>query len=206
MKNKNTKVLLGIGTSLICVLTTVMLVHNNKLSSSTSIVKNDDDRTFTLDTPLNIDGTIGTLNVDSLAIYASNCSSIENGVAKLNNGRMVIYCPSGFNENSYYYGFSGSTITEVSITYNNNNKARTIYLDWGGMTEGKTVTGGGTGSYSTFATSASNTNQTITTNSSGNFITSKNTNNKKGLEAIYIHTESNQAIDIISVTITYTCK
>ena len=206
MKNRKIKYLLSLGVSSLCILTTVLLVHNNRLTSSTSITKNNNDRTFVLDTPLNIEGTVGTLDVDNLSVYAPNCSMIENGVARLNNGKMIIYCPSGFNSKNYYYGFSGATLSEVSLTYNNNGSNRTIKIGWGGLSSSNTITGAGTGSFSGFATTGSTESDTITAGSSSTFINSKVSSTNSGFEDIYIHTEGNSSIDIISITITYACK
>ena len=205
---KEKRVLLIAGTMMLISIPVSIVAtnHSNIFTSGTGIVATDNNRTFTLNTPLNIENGVGTLNVGTLSVYAPNCSALENGVARLNDGKLIIYCSSGFNENGYYYGFSGSNISEVSFTYNNNNYAVEFHPGWCGLDENKSVTTSGTGSYSSFVTTASNANQTKTLGSSSTFLGLKAQQVGDGFEDIYIQTKNNKAIDLYSLTITYSCK
>ena len=48
------------------------------------------NRTIVLDSnnQLNISGSVGTLDIGTIRAYAPDCSSMPNGVARLNNGRI----------------------------------------------------------------------------------------------------------------------
>ena len=77
-------------------------------SYASGITSTNKDRTFTLNknTPLDISGDVGTGDYGNLAVYAPNCTSINNGVATLNDGQLVIYCPTAeLDGNGYYQGF-----------------------------------------------------------------------------------------------------
>lgn len=179
----------------------------NIFTIGTGIIRNNNERIFTLNTPLNIIGSKGYLNIGNLSVYAPNCSAIDNVVARLNNGALVIYCPqSSLNSHNYQYGFSGSNISSFSLTYNNRNTPVKFRIGWGGLQADETIIGGGTGSYSSFDSTASNENQIRTLSSTSAFINAKSTQVSKGFECIYIFTNSDFAFDLIDLTIEYSCK
>lgn len=196
--------------------TTMMLVSipisvfvtskSNIFTSGTGIIRSNNNRTFTLNTPLNIEGKVGTLNIGTLSVRATDCSALDNGVARLNNGRLIIYCSSGFNSKSYYYGFSGSSISELSLTYNNNNRTVEFWFCWGGIKADNYISYGGSGTYDTYASTASSEKQTKTFDSGSTYLGLKQGQVDKGLEAIYIRTNDSKAFDLYSLTITYTCR
>lgn len=188
------------------------ILSNETLLAKTfanNITKDGNDRVLTIDSPLNIDGTVGTAAIGTIGVYAPNCRSIENGVARLNNGQMVIYCPeAGINDQGYYHGFSGSTVSAISLLINNNNIKRTIRVYWAGMDINNNVTlssnannRGGT------ETPASNNDQTVSFTTSNAFLgTYQNANKSAGFSCFYIYEANTNAFDLISVTITYSCN
>ena len=94
---KNNKGLLFIATSLLTVIAfTIMATNQNSYLLIQSTADDESNkRSFSLDgnTPLSIDGTVGSLTVGNIDVRAPNCSILENGVATLiDTNYMFIYC------------------------------------------------------------------------------------------------------------------
>lgn len=202
------KLLLGFSIVLTGTLITVSTFNASSYKSlASSITEDGKNRTFTLNTPLNIEDGVGTASYGNLSVYAPNCESIENGVAHLNNGKLIIYCPSaGVDNKGNTIGFTGSTIGAISFIYNNNNVNTTIRVGWGRLTSGGTIEGAGTGSYCGSDTAKSYENQTISTNSSDNNYLINQSSFKSNYSCITLVTSGSAAFDLISLTISFTCK
>lgn len=176
-------------------------------SYASGITSTNKDRTFTLNTPLDISGIVGTRDYGNLAVYAPNCTSINNGVARLNDGQLVIYCPTAeLDGNGYYQGFGDSRISAVSITFNNLNTTLTLRIRWGRMNPSHTIEwAGDSTSYSGNTYNASTENLVYDVPSGGSFLSNPA---PSGYNCVCLSTynPSNNPIDLINMTITFTCK
>ena len=193
----------------------VTVFASNQQSILTSIAGgmtiDGNKRTLVLDssTPLNIDEyNKGTLTIGNIGVYAPNCSALENGVARLTNGEIFLYCATaGLDGSNNYYGFSKAPIESLSITFKNGgvNKKNMLFY-WTKLSQDFVKS---TSSYhSTFEMAITTEAQTLTlTKSNASFILNQNTP-REGLEqCIYICSASTGVdIDLISLTVQYSCN
>ena len=202
------KTLLMIATGLVGCTTIMVAATNNSSILETSIAgltkSNTNDRTLTLNssTPLNIDNGVGTLTVGNIGVYATNCENLNGGVAKMNSScNIYLYCATAdLDSNNRYYGFGGSTISSVTFVVNNHgNTAGNINMSWTKLNND--FTRSGYISNTSLALQSSQDNQTITVNGSNVFLTGQGGENN----CIYIY-YSKSTLDLISLTVEYSCK
>lgn len=207
---KNNKGLLFIATSLLTVIAfTVMATNQN---SSLLIQSTADDesnkRSFSLDgnTPLSIDGTVGSLTVGNIGVRALNCSVLENGVATLiDTNYMFIYCSTAgtYGNSQKQYGFLGSNISSVSITVNNHNaNSSSLILVWLNLDANLNRISESNPYKVTFNLDASSDDQTKTTIPGENFIA----NQHSGYNCIGLYHGKYSNLDIINISVEYSCR
>ena len=176
-------------------------------SFASGIAENGNERVFTLNTQLNIEGKVGTANFDNIAVKARDCSALDGGVARLNTGNLLIYCPTAEMVNNYYVGFAGSTIASVSMTFNDLGTSRTLRLKWCKFGTNFSPEDRGLSKANKYSgpTEGSNNNQTLTVDSS-DFVENQSADKNKGYSCIELSIEDSFPIALYSFTITYTCN
>ena len=192
----------------------VTAINSHNISSFAGGITNTSEkgRTLTLDkdTPLTIDGTVGTLDIGNFRVYAPNCESLENGFVTLKDRcRLIIYCPVAEKTDAgYYRGFASSTVSSVEIVSNNRNKATTTKLQWARINEELTIDYYAD-IYNSFNNDKSEDSQTAIINTSHAFVANQNTpkaaSNKYSCFYM-ISKSSGETIDLYSLTISFTCN
>lgn len=209
MKSKHQSLLILAGTALVATIAVAVSSTNNSALFNSFADTPSKDRTLTLNntTPLEVVGTVGTLIVGNMSVYAKGCSSIANGVGNLGYDGTTIYCNNADLKNDYYQGFGSSTIASLTIEYNNNNKAGEIFIGWGRMNEAHSMSFNTSGTSTTISSTANLENQTYTLSSGTAFINYQDTAKSSGYSCIYIYAKSMSFhFDLISLTVEYTCK
>lgn len=175
-------------------------------SSASGITINGNQRTLTIDTELNIEGKVGTANFGNIAVKSRDCSSLQGGVARLNTGNLLFYCPTAEMVNNYYVGFASSTITGVQMTFNDLGTSRTLRLKWCKFGTNFSPEDRGLSKANKYSgpTEGSNDNQTLTVDSS-DFIENQSADKNKGFSCIELSIEDSFPIELYSFTVTYTC-
>ena len=191
----------------------VTAINSHNISSFAGGITNTSEkgRTLTLDkdTPLTIDGTVGTLDIGNFRVYSPNCTALENGFVTLNNCKLIIYCPNvEKNDKGYYRGFAGSQLSSVEIVSNNRNKTFTPRIIWGRTNDGTSIETSETPGWNSFNATASSENDTTTfTNSNGAFITGQDTAKTSGYTCLCISTKgTSNILDLYNLTISFTCN
>ena len=192
----------------------VTVFASNQQSILTSIAGgmtiDGNKRTLVLDssTPLNIDEyNKGTLTIGNIGVYAPNCSALENGVARLTNGEIFLYCATaGLDGSNNYYGFSKAPIESLSITFKHGGTATTksMYFYWTKLSQDFVKST--YSSPSSLEMTKTTEEQTFVLNSSNaRFILYQSTPREGSYPCIYIST-SEVDIDLISLTVQYSCS
>ena len=192
----------------------VTAINSHNISSFAGGITNTSEkgRTLTLDkdTPLTIDGTVGTLDIGNFRVYAPNCESLENGFVTLKDRcKLIIYCPNvEKNNKGFYRGFASSSISSVEIVSNNRNKTFTPRVIWGRTSDGSTIQTYEGAGWNSFNKTASNSNVTTTfTSSNGAFIKQQDTGKTQGYTCLTISTDGTAiTLDLYSLTISFTCN
>lgn len=206
MKNKKQSILIATGLGLIATIAVaVYSTNNNSLLNSLAggiVHTSDKGRTLTLDstTPLEIDGTTGSLIVDNIGIYANMCQSHDNGVVTMTGGGLYLYCATAGLNGTHLYGFNNSTIASLSIVINSHGQAGNLTAAWVNLNEDLTKDGS-VSSSTQYTLTATNENQTLDYSGSCTFISGQGS----GRPCINIF-YSKSIIDIVSLTVEYTCK
>ena len=203
MKNIK-KSLLMVATGLVATtaITIIATNQNSILHNSFADEPNPNDRALVLDssTPLNVSEPLGHLAVGNIGVYASNCTSLDNGVVTMNSGGLYLYCATAGMNGTYRYGFNGSTVSSLSLELNSRGQSGTVTVMWVKLTESYSQ------SVSSYKVSRDLTdtseNQTITVSGSNNFINGQG----NGYPCIYIYYSKSAPLDIFNLTVQYTCK
>ena len=186
---------------------TVVATSHNAIFENTfagGTVINDKERTTTFDseTSVVVDGSARTFTEGNLGLYVSNSSQLENGLFTLESGNAYVYCPTaGVNANNKQYGFSGSTISSISIVVNNRNVyGAKLTMGWAQLDSELAKTSGPSSTWNYNLAQSSN-NQTITTESTDNVITGQHS----GYNCLCIFWSKTAPLDVVSLTINYSC-
>jgi len=216
MKDKKSLYLFAIGTGLVATISLAVFYSNNSLLFSSYaggvVHTSDKGRTLILDstTPLVVDGEgKGRVTLGNMAAFSPNCSALSGGIATIYNYGIAIYCPTAAKNGDYYRGFASSTVTNVSITFNGSTADRTVYVCWG-RTNGTSISGYGLTVSATMDVKANTPNQTFTYNNNDDTVlkdqnTPKEAANKNSCLYIYVN-GYDKPVDLVSLTVQYTCK
>ena len=207
MKDKKSLYLIVTGIGLITTIAVaVFSTSNTSLFKSLAggiVHTSDKGRTLTLDstTPLEIDGTTGSLVVGNVGVYANNCEALDNGVITMNGGSLALYCSTaGLNASDRYYGFNGSDISAIIIVLNNRNTKFTLNTRWARVDSTLKISSYSSGTSKEIE--ASSENQTIELTTSNSIIGTK----VDTYPCICFYSSKSDALDIISLTVQYTCN
>lgn len=216
MKDKKSLYLIVTGIGLITTIAVaVFSTSNTSLFKSLAggiVHTSDKGRTLTLDssTPLvvDVDGK-GNVSLGNIAAFSPECTAITNGVANIGTRGIVVYCPTAEKNGDYYRGFAGSTVTNVSITFDGGNSDTTVYATWG-RTNGTSIGGYGTGVSGSMNVVANTKDQTFTFNNTNdaflvNQDTPKTASNKYSCIYIYVN-GSDKTVDLVSLEVQYSCN
>ena len=164
------------------------------------------DRTLVFDKDVaNVaQGNGAIASVGSMRAYTNTYTSLENGFAKAEDGKVCIYyneiVGSGYN---CYHGFEDASVTSLTIQYKADNDTF-IYAEWGSLSAAFAISKFND-STTTADVSKSDEIQTLTFNS-GNFINNQETAKSSVYPVICIRTYGSVAVSFYSITVNYTCK
>ena len=206
MKDKKSLYLLAMGTGLVATISlAVFSTSNTSLFKSLAggiVHTSDKGRILTLDssTPLEIDGTTGSLVVGNVGVYANNCEALDNGVVTMNGGGIFLYCATAGLNGDKYYGFGRATISSLSITLCNNNELGTLTISWVKFSTSHSFSS--QVGKSTWIVPSSDTSQNRTfEGSSEQFISGQG----QGSSCIYICYSLAVPVNIYNITVQYSC-
>lgn len=209
LNTKKSLCLISLGLLGAITISVAALNSHNISSLAGGITSNGNNRTLVLDkdTPLSINGEAGSLNIGPLSIYSPSCESLENGVAKLKNGKIIVYCPGAPLVSGYYQGFSGSTISSITINFKDCGTSKTLRVCRGRIKASDMSlewTGTSSLNFSSTTTAGSEDIQelNISNEENSNFINYP----KSGYSCVYINNSANGQIDLYSLTISFTCS
>ncbi len=187
-------------------------------------------RTLTLDNtnkPTITEG-VGYTTVGEIGIAAPFCSASENGFVIINgsdsgdsynkSGDLLFFSDSAGTYWGGRYGFNGSTINSMSITFKNTEKKSGLKVEvyWGAVSSSNLATQWNNGI--TYASDASGDEETITINSEQNadFLNYQEAACDGGLGCFGIRLTGNATwmfgyneyapVEIMSMTVTFTCN
>ena len=207
---KKKPLLLLVVTSLLATIgiTTVVINNHSSIfnkSSATGITQDGNNRTFVLDSALDYEGSIGTKDIGTLSIYSYNSTAQDGCVTRLSNkGRLMIYCPSGgYAVNSRYRGFGSASISSISLTFNDTTTDSDIRMFWGNIEDGT----------NSIERDIVNSKALLSTTSDGSglqtFVATADFINAKSSKYSCLGFEknvSNHNLDIVSITVEYSCN
>ncbi len=187
-------------------------------------------RTLTLDNtnkPTITDG-VGTVTVGEIGIALPYCSASENGFVVIEGndagnsynkfGTLIFFSESAGTWWAGRYGFSGSTINSVSVTFKNTEKKSglKVSLEWCGVNSSNLVTQWNSGYTHTSDASGDAESFVINSDTNSDFLTYQSGAVGAGMECFGIRLSGNATwngsaneyspVEIMSIVVTFTCN